>query len=101
MSASPFNPCTSPETLQRIACARLTPYTADTFKRWSQSALDAPGACSNSRAGDCAACQVLQRIVLMRWSENIGQRIQEAAYEELGIASCRRLEPAEPLRASG
>lgn len=100
MSAATFSPCTSSETLQRIACARLSPYVADTFKQWGQNALDGPDACANSRAGDCEACRALQKIVLMRWSENMGQRIQETAYEALGITTCRRSEPAQPLRAS-
>ncbi|MGB0132567.1 hypothetical protein [Dokdonella sp.] len=99
MPVATSTPCTSAEALQRIACARLTPYVANTFKQWSQNALDGPDACANSRAGDCAACQALQKIVLMRWNETLGQRIQEAAYEALGVAPCRRSQPVESLRA--
>lgn len=100
MPVATFSPCTSAEALQRIACARLTPYIADTFKQWSAHALEAPDACANTRAGDCAACRTLQKIGLMSWSKTMGQRIQEVAFEALGITSCRRSEPTESLRAS-
>ncbi|MCB1570147.1 MAG: hypothetical protein KDI72_03620, partial [Xanthomonadales bacterium] len=47
------------------------------------------GACINSRARECKACQALKKIAALRWSETLGERIQQIAREASGITAQR------------
>jgi hypothetical protein len=94
-----MEPCPSPLTLQRIVSARWSPYVAETLKNWSRETLEAPGACTSRRAGDCDACRALQKIVSLRWSEALSERIQLAARDALDRPPLRRPAASESMAA--
>lgn len=89
MTHASFDPCPSTNTLRRIAAARWTPYVAATLQTWCRNALNEPGACLNCRVGECKACQALKKISALRWSDTLGERIQQIAREASGISAVR------------
>ena len=89
MANASFDPCPSATTLRRIAGARWTPYVAATLQTWCRNALNEPGACLNSRVGECKACRALQKVATLRWSDTLGERIQQIAREAAGMTDLR------------
>ena len=89
MTHASFEPCPSANTVRRIATARWTPYVAATLQTWCRTALSEPGACINSRAGECKACHALQKIAALHWNEALGERIQQIAREAAGMSHMR------------
>ena len=99
MSTDQDQHCDALSTLQRIAAARWTPYVAETLRQWSREALNAPGACANSRAEDCVACGVLREIGTLTWESGLARQIQDTARDTLNRLGQRIPASRPPLRA--
>lgn len=99
MSIANFTACPSTIALQRIATARWTPYVANTWRNWSREALMAEDACASRRAVDCDGCRALQKIVVLPWTNTLGERIAQTAHDVLGHHAAPKLIKRETVCA--